>query len=92
MKYGPARHTARIPQKIMRPFKVDAMIGTDAEWIVIRGLLRGNKDTPFWAANPWPAYRPPGGWPPSGRNLCFQLLLINNVIPNMVCLTVALAI
>jgi hypothetical protein len=30
--------------------------------------------------HPWAAYRPPGGWPPSGRILCFQLLLISNDI------------
>jgi hypothetical protein len=35
---------------------------------------------------------PSGGWPPSGRVLCFQLLLISNVFSYMVCLTVALAL
>jgi hypothetical protein len=31
-------------------------------------------------ANSRPAYWPPGGWPPKGRNWCFQLLSIGNVV------------
>jgi hypothetical protein len=30
-------------------------------------------------ANPRPAYRPPGGWPPSGRIWWSKLLLISNI-------------
>jgi hypothetical protein len=45
------------------------------------------------AANPWPAYWPPEGWPASGRILYYQLLLISVMLfLNMVCLTVALAV
>jgi hypothetical protein len=39
----------------------------DAKWIVIRGELR--------TGNPWPAYRLPRGWPPSGCIWFFELLL-----------------
>jgi hypothetical protein len=45
---------------------------TDADWLVIRGPLKGHKDTPFG----WPT----SGWPSSERIWCFQLLLISNVI------------
>jgi hypothetical protein len=44
-----------------------------AKWIVIRGQLRGHNDTP--CGQPTPG-RPPGGWPPAGRDWWFQLLLI----------------
>jgi hypothetical protein len=37
----------------------------DAKWIIISGPLRGHNDIQR-AANPQPAYRLPGCWPPLG--------------------------
>jgi hypothetical protein len=42
----------------------------DAKWIVITGQLKGHKDTPLGRPTA------PRGWPPSGRNWWFKLLLI----------------
>jgi hypothetical protein len=39
----------------------------DAKWIVIGGQLRGHNNMPIGQPTPRLAYRPPGGWPPSGR-------------------------
>jgi hypothetical protein len=51
----------------------------------------GSKRYALQAANPWPACRPPEGWPSLGRFWCFfsyyQLVML---FVNMVCLTVAL--
>jgi hypothetical protein len=42
--------------------------------------VKGSKRYALRVTIPWPSYRPPGGWLPSGRNWCFRLLLVSNII------------
>jgi hypothetical protein len=51
-----------------------------AKWIVIRGQLRGHKDTPFGWPTPSQPISRPGDWPLSGRIWWFKLLLISEII------------
>jgi hypothetical protein len=51
----------------------------DAEWIVIRGQLRGQNDM-LSGGHPWQAYWPHRGWLPSEHIWWFQLLLISNIL------------
>jgi hypothetical protein len=64
---------------------------TDAEWIVIRGPLRGHNDTPFGRPTPgWPVDCP-GLGRPQGVFGVFSYCELLMLFLNMVCLTVALA-
>jgi hypothetical protein len=52
----------------------------EAEWLVIRGLLRGHNDTPFGRPTPGQPIGRPGVGRPLGVFCMFLLLLISNVI------------
>jgi hypothetical protein len=65
----------------------------DAEWIVIRGLLRGLNDMPFWRPTPGRSSGRPGVGHLQPQGLLgvlshYELVML---FLNMVCLTLALA-
>jgi hypothetical protein len=62
----------------------------DAEWIVIRGPLRGLSDTPFGWPTPGRPVGRPGVGHPQGVFDVFSYYQLVTLFLNMVCLTVAL--
>jgi hypothetical protein len=67
------------------------MIRQTLNGIVIRGLLRGHKDTPFGKPIPGCPIGRPGVGHPQGIFGIFSYHYVVIVFSNMVCLTVALA-